>query len=171
MLIERLYREYVKKLTIYAVSILQNQALAQDVVQDTFHEAIKHAELLLSHDNPGGWLMATLKYKIKESERERRRHIRYFLSLNSDLLEDCFSAASSDLEYEDSDAPTAMDRIKAALTPDEFELLKRLTFDRASHLEVAKEFGITVYASQKRLQRIREKLYQVFPERKRNKKE
>jgi len=43
-------------------------------------------------------------------------------------------------------------------------------FDRASHLEVAQEFGISVYASQKRLERIREKLYTVFPERKKRRK-
>jgi DNA-directed RNA polymerase specialized sigma24 family protein len=43
-------------------------------------------------------------------------------------------------------------------------------FDRASHQQVAQEFGISVYASQKRLERIRDKLYTVFPERKRRKK-
>ena len=60
--------------------------------------------------------------------------------------------------------------LERVLTPEEFRLLKRLVFDRASHQQVAQEFGISVYASQKRLERIRDKLYTVFPERKRRKK-
>ena len=51
-----------------------------------------------------------------------------------------------------------------ALAPEEYQLLKRLILDKASHLEVARELGITVYASQKRLERIRDKLRREFPE-------
>ena len=60
--------------------------------------------------------------------------------------------------------------IENVLTPEELHLLKRLVFDRASHLEVAQELGISVYASQKRLERVRAKLYVAFPERKKRKK-
>ena len=64
---------------------------------------------------------------------------------------------------------SVIEKVERVLTPEEYQLLKRLVFDRASHLEVAQEFGISVYASQKRLERIREKLYTVFPERKKEK--
>ena len=53
------------------------------------------------------------------------------------------------------------------LEVEEYRLLKRLIFDRASHLQVAREFHITVYASEKRLERIRDKLSAVFPGRRR----
>ena len=57
-----------------------------------------------------------------------------------------------------------LEQIQQALTPEEYRLLTRLTIDGASHLEVAEEFHISVYASQKRLERIRKKLYQQFPQ-------
>ena len=52
----------------------------------------------------------------------------------------------------------------AMLTPEEFRFLKRLVIDKAGHRAVAGEFGITLWASQKRLERIRAKLNEIFPE-------
>ena len=118
------------------------------------------------HENPGGWLMQTLKYKIRESERDRQRQLRRFLSLDTDpRAEMLASVLQTDPLDGVGDAPV-LDQLDALLTPEERRLLKRLVFDGAGHLQVAKEFGITVYASQKRLQRVREKLYIAFPERK-----
>ena len=88
-----------------------------------------------------------------------------FLSLSSDLL---IEPGQHDPQIEqqlNADGPPIIERIKQALTPEEYLLLKRLTIDQASHLEVAQEVGISVYASQKRLERIRKKLKKVFPDR------
>lgn len=54
-------------------------------------------------------------------------------------------------------------KIESALKPDEYKLLKRLVIDRATHLQVSREFGISVYASEKRLERIRKKLHKLLP--------
>ena len=62
-----------------------------------------------------------------------------------------------------------METIEQTLTAEEYQLLKRIILNKASHLEVAQELGITVYASQKRLERIRDKLGKAFPERKKKK--
>ena len=67
------------------------------------------------------------------------------------------------------DYTSAMEKIRATLTDDEFYVLKRYTFDNASHMEIANELGISVWASQKRLERIRKKLFHVFPELKKGK--
>ena len=48
--------------------------------------------------------------------------------------------------------------IRALLPPEDYRLLCRITLEGATHLEVAKERGISVWSSQKRLQRIRKKL-------------
>ncbi len=87
-----------------------------------------------------------------------------FLSLNTDLLTEPVSQDTSLEDRVGEDALSLIEFIRALLTPEEFCLLKRLTIDQASHLEVAKEFGISVYASQKRLERIRKKLIKHFPE-------
>ena len=166
-LVESLYRMHFKKLFIYANAALRDPEQARDVVQDTFHEAVRRIDVVAEHENPGGWLMNVVKNKLKECERNRRRDIRHLLSLDADFpdesnLPEEFVSAQPELQ-----SGSVMEIIEHVLTPEEFRLLKRLVFDRASHQQVAQEFAISVYASQKRLERIRDKLYTVFPERKR----
>ena len=55
--IEKLYHEFFTQLWIYAKAALGDPEQAQEVVQDTFHEAVRHIDLLVVHDNPKGWLM------------------------------------------------------------------------------------------------------------------
>ena len=70
-LVERLYRLHFKKLFIYANAVLRDPEQAKDVVQDTFHEALRRIDVFAKHENPGGWLMNTLKNKLKENDRTR----------------------------------------------------------------------------------------------------
>lgn len=163
-LIEQLYQQYFDDLILYAIASLKNESRAQDIVQDAFHEAILRADVLMQHDNPKGWLMLTVKHKIKEYQRELQRYMKYFISLDKDLFiepgkED--PRLEQPLQGEEEKLPT-LKEIETTLTPEEFYLLKRLTIDQASHLEVAKELGISIYASQKRLERIRKKLRAHF---------
>lgn len=173
-LVEGLYRQHFKKLFLYADAQLNDPERTRDVVQDTFHEAIRHVDTLSTHENPGGWLMRTLQNKLRESERARRRYLLRFLSLDSDFPDGVFPEGGG-LPEEPPDAgpappgESALEKIERALSPEEYRLLKRLIFDRASHLQVAREFHITVYASEKRLERIRDKLSAVFPGRRRKK--
>lgn len=170
-LLEGLYRQYFKKLYLYASAVLRETGQAEDVVQDTFHEGLRHMDVLAKHPNPGGWLMNTLKYKLKECQRAQRRDLRRLLCLEAAFsderhLPEILVTAEPELREE-----AVLEKIQEALTPEEYHLLKRLVFDRASHLEAAQELGISVYASQKRLERIRDKLHIVFPDRRRPGKE
>ena len=171
-MVEGLYRQHFKKLFLYADAQLNDPERARDVVQDTFHEAIRHVDTLSTHENPGGWLMRTLQNKLRESERARRRYLLRFLSLDSDFPDGVFPEGGALPEEPPDTGPappgeSPLEKIEKALTPEEYRLLKRLVFDRASHLQVAREFHITVYASEKRLERIRDKLSAVFPGRRR----
>ena len=169
-LVERLYRLHFKKLFIYANAALRNPELAKDVVQDTFHEAMRRIDVVAKHENPGGWLMNVVKNKLKEYERNRRRELRYLLSLDADFPDESNLPEELVLAQPETQGEPVLEIIERLLTPEELRLLKRLVFGRASHQQVAQEFGISVYASQKRLERIRDKLYTAFPERKRQKK-
>ena len=51
-LIEKLYREFFTQLWIYAKAELEDPEQAQEVVQDTFHEAVRHIDILLPHGSP-----------------------------------------------------------------------------------------------------------------------
>ena len=44
-LVERLYRLHFKKLFIYANAVLRDPEQAKDVVQDTFHEALRRIDV------------------------------------------------------------------------------------------------------------------------------
>ena len=54
--IEKLYHEFFTQLWIYAKAALGDPEQTQEVVQDTFHEAVRHIDILMAHDNPKGWL-------------------------------------------------------------------------------------------------------------------
>ena len=92
----------------------------------------------------------------------------YFLSLEHDLFTEP-GRDDPNLEqpfHSEPSLASVIERIKNVLTEEEFTLLKRLTIDQASHVEVAEEFGISVYASQKRLERIRKKLKKALSDQK-----
>ena len=72
--IKRLYLDTFQLLWTYAMSKLNNPALAQEVVQDAFLEAIRNIEKLMSHENPKGWIKNTVKYKVKHAERSFNRY-------------------------------------------------------------------------------------------------
>ena len=167
--LEQLYCFNYQKLMLYALSTGRNEQEAREVAQDSFHEAVLHIDTLMTHANPGGWLMQTLKYKMKENDKARQRDAKYLLSLDTQLLAEPGTEDQEIAHILEEDAPSPLRLIRETLAPEDYQHLKRLVLDRASHAEVGEELHISVYASQKRLQRIREKLYTVFPERKRKK--
>ena len=57
-----------------------------------------------------------------------------------------------------------MQAIQKVLTEEEWQLLRRVTLERASYKTVSKELGLTVWTCQKRVQRIREKLRAALQE-------
>ena len=164
-LIERLYHDYYSKLLLYAGIVLKDKDLAQDVVQDTFHEAIRQIETLTVRENKYGWLMKVLKNKLHEYERARSRDAKRFQPIDISVLE---QAAIT--EPDPTDIPP-LKKIQQALTQEEFDFLTRMIIDGASHMEMAKELNITVWCSRKRLERIRNKLAKSFPNHGREKKQ
>lgn len=160
--IETLFREEYQKLLLYAKAVTADPERSEDIVQDTFHEALRKREALLHHENPQGWLMQTLKYKIQSSNRARERYLHRFLSLQED--QGTWDRELQRLEEEPENEQSILRRIREALTPEEYSLLKALVLEQRSHLQVAREWNISVWTSQKRLERIREKLEKEFPQ-------
>ena len=52
--IERLYFKLFEQMRLYAVSALENEALAEEAVQETFRIACMKPEQLLGSANPAG---------------------------------------------------------------------------------------------------------------------
>ena len=163
-LFEALYQGMFNKLLLYAQAGLSDKSKAMDVVQDTYHEAVLKIEQLMVHPNPEGWLMQTTKNKIKEYNRTQTAYINRCLSFDSELLPALGREDPEVKDLENSGGAPLLDSIRKLLTLEERFLFERLVFDKASHLEVSKELGITVWTSQKRFERIKKKLKQALSE-------
>ena len=161
-LIETLFRQYFKKLTLLAYAKVKKWDVSEEIVQDTFHEALIHIDVLRAHPNQVGWLVNTTKYKILEYERRRKQMLQRFLEIG-DIAD--LAAPKDEIEQViDRTDHTVENLLETTLKPEERYLLKRFIFDQATHKEIAEELHISVSASQKRLERIRKKLQGHYKE-------
>lgn len=66
------------KLLRYAKANKSCAGVAEELVQDTFHDAWSKFNELVNHENIGGWLMQTLKNKMRNYIRSRQRDVKLF---------------------------------------------------------------------------------------------
>ena len=158
--LEDLYRTYFEKLRKYASCALESPDLAEEVVQDAFHEAVQHIDKLMIHPNPGGWLKLTVKNKIAHARRDMNRYMIRFVSLDAWGTYDNGIPSVEDRLPQQTES--LLQVIRENLTEEEWVLLRRITLEKASYKTVAEELGLTVWTCQKRVQRIREKLRQCM---------
>lgn len=153
--IEELYLEMFEKLKVYACCSLDNEALAEEAVQETFRVACQKPEQLCESGNPRGWLVQTLKYTINNMRSNRatakRTVERYLITQIKDL-------------------PIPEDKLDLSILyenvtdTEEFKLLAEMAFEGRSHLEIASSRGISVSACKKRMQRAKEILRRKIDE-------
>lgn len=161
--LEALYRQYYSPLLCHARAALPDHTQAQDAVQDVFCEAARHMDTLMMHRNPGGWLYITLRHKIHDRKRRYIRSTRHVISLDSGLFPEPADPADPFEAIHGEGLSCLLQTVEQVLTPSERMLLKRLIGDQAGYPEVARELGITIWACQKRMERLRHKLRSVFP--------
>lgn len=147
--IEELYREMFDKMKVYACCSLDNEALAEEAVQETFRIACQKPEQLCGSVNPRGWLVQTLKYTIRNIQRNRetaKRIMEKYLMTQIDAF--AFSEDRIDFHilYEN------------VADTEELKLLAEMAIEGRSHLEMANSRGISVSACKKRVQRAKETL-------------
>lgn len=147
--IDRLYLQMYAKLFEYARSSLDNDAMAEEAVQDTFAIACQKPESLCSSPNPEGWLVITLKNVISNTLRSQnaaKRILIDYIAANSSELTTSNDLVGLEILY---------DNIKDL---EEFGLLKERVLEGKSYLRLAKERGISVASCRKRMQRAKELL-------------
>lgn len=148
-IIEALYMEMFEKLMAYACSCMENEALAEEAVQETFRIACQIPEKLCGSPNPHGWLVLTLRNTIRNLRSSRATAKRV---LETYLLSQLKEASISE------------DRINLNIMyeniadMEEFKLLKEMVVEGRSHEEMARARGISISACKKRVQRAKEKL-------------
>ena len=148
-MIENLYLEMFEKMKIYARCSLENEALAEEAVQETFRIACQKPEQLCQSVNPQGWLVQTLKYTISNIQRSRATAQR--------IVEKYLTTQFGDLGFSEDSLDLRVLYENVADT-EEFKILVEMAVEGRSHLEMAESRGISVDACKKRVQRAKEAL-------------
>lgn len=159
-----IYINTFPKLLRYAKANKQCAAVAEELVQDTFHDAWSKFDELADHENIGGWLMQTLKNKIRNYVRTRQRDA----SMIAEYLDRSEDIAAPQNFVDELIAQSLLSAIYKFVC-DTFKeenviLFRRIIIEGVSHKEAAAELGITVWTSQKRLERIRKRIRDEFPD-------
>lgn len=150
-MISELYRQMLNPLFAYANAILQSRGLAEEAVQETFMIACQKPDSLLSSESPKGWLVVTLKNVIRNQQRIKAR-------LSKRVIQnDEYRALIFENEAATYDDYTAVE-YSDIVSPQDFAMLRRYVFDKCSMLDISKEYGLSLDATRKRIQRARNKL-------------
>lgn len=161
--VSRYYREMYQQLMVYARSSLSNPSLAEEAVQDTFRIACAKIDDFMSSPNPQGWLVLVLRNVIRNIRRELAslsKIIVSSMSIEDELFIDSHAVRPYKSErIEDSELDILYSDL---LSPDEYKLLKLIAIHKYSMLEASQEFGISVEACKKRVQRAKEKLRKIL---------
>lgn len=166
--VESLYREEYVKMVAYASNRIQNEDQAQDLTQETFKLLCERADILQEHPNIRGWLWSALKNKILSYWKSGQGDLKRFVLYDENGAQIPGGPSAEDVLFELTE-DEILAAAKRRLSRENYRHLVRLTVDRASHATVAKEFGISIEASQKRLERSRIALQKDFPEWRRKK--
>ena len=141
--IQDLFLDMYDKLLSYALASLKDQALAEEAVQEAFQIACQKPANVCASPNPRGWITNTLKNVISNTKRRNETAQRFYSKLTDRHSETILTPPSPSFEVEYADIAST----------DEFMLLKAITIDGKSQLELATELGISLSACKKRIQR------------------
>lgn len=148
-IIEELYFKMFDILMAYARSNLDNEALAEEAVQEAFRIACQKPEDLCGCPNPRGWLMQTLKYTIRNIQCKRdaaRRFADKLIEEHGKMVYDMEDEMDIDILYENI----------ADLR--DFKIFEDAIINGYTYLEISQKYNITVSACKKRMERFRKLL-------------
>lgn len=145
-LLEEYFRRRHVDLYKAAASYLQNEHLAEDIVQDTFAYAGNNIEKLLESPKPDGWLYKVMMNLCQHAIRDRKR-----LAARTVPLDEANLPAGDDGEF----AINELD-----MSNEDMQLMERYFCYGKSLQELAEEKGISVGAVKMRIRRAKDRLQQ-----------
>lgn len=153
--ITKLYEENYEFLLKYVLRNLKtnNFLVAEDIVHDTFCEAIKKVDILKEHNNPVGWLMQVTKYKILSASR---------LSCNNEVFyhdSDKYQIPHTEEQYNLTELKMIIDK---TFNDKEKRLFHLFYYEGYSVKEIAEKEKISEGNVKIRMMRLRNKLIARF---------
>lgn len=150
--VEMLFREHAQEIGRYLVAMVRDRALAEDLLQDTFHDALRAEEQLPGIENGRAWLYGIARHRALGALRRGRRLQRALVRL----------AGSRDPAQDvDEELVALLDLLERELEPE----LRALVLLRYVHsfqaAELAEMTGLSPEAVRQRLARGRARLLAV----------
>jgi RNA polymerase sigma-70 factor (ECF subfamily) len=147
--VEALFRAHAAELGRYLVAMVRDRSLAEDLLQDTFHDALRGRDRLDGVDNERAWLYGIARHRALRALRRGRRLQRALVRL----------AGSREAAQERDEALVALlDLLERELSPE----LRALVLLRHVHgfqaAELAAMTGLSPAAVRQRLARGRARL-------------
>lgn len=142
---ETLYREHYARMFLYARAALRSEVTAEDVVQEAFRIACAKPTQVFESKNPGGWLMNTLKYVIKNEERAQTK---------LQMMLQTIGQESADTRFDMDECG----ELRQMLSDADFKLLWSIVIEGYSYAEAAHRHGISLELCKKRMYRLRKAL-------------
>lgn len=141
---EELYKKYYEKLFRVAKGIVHNDAIAEELVDETYVILLTQISKINSHPNLLGWLYKVLTNQALNELRREQRHGEILLNDISEI-------------GEETELLSFQDCIPNGLKDDEKAILKMRYQDRMSCSEIAQELGISHALSRTRLHRAKKR--------------
>ncbi len=152
---DTLYTQYALTMIKTANAILNNSAVAEELVHDVFVILIMKRSEVENYENPGAWLFRTLRNRIS-NEIQRARYSREIpLSETHEKY-----TAGEELESHLEDV------LPSGLSTEERQFLIWFYEEDLSHEEIAQRLGISVHACHGRLYRIKQKCFHLLTQEK-----
>jgi RNA polymerase sigma-70 factor (ECF subfamily) len=79
--IDALFRAHAQELGRYLVAMVRDRSLAEDLLQDTFYDALRAQEQLPQVENERAWLYGIARHRALRALRRRRRFQRAVVRL------------------------------------------------------------------------------------------
>lgn len=128
----------------------KDRDFVEDVVQETYYEAYRKAEILMEHPNPMGWLYNTAKNKrLKLWDKKKD------LCLSDEEHSDNEVVDENEHGYEEIELA---ETIKASISEKEYNMLCDYYLNGYSSVEVAEKYGVDKGGIRMRMSRLRKKL-------------
>jgi RNA polymerase sigma factor (sigma-70 family) len=146
--VEELFRRVERQLARFLAQFVRDRQLAEDLLQDTFHEALRSESGLFEARNPEAWLFGIARNRALMSLRRRRR-------FDAALRRLYFRAAQP---QEEIDVVAVRDLLERTLEPADRSLILLRYLHDFDAVELAEMTGLSADAVRQRLSRARKRL-------------